>query len=76
MNAPQLDAPSTVSQKTRSLRLLFAGIACMVGAEAFCILGPLRYEKLVHIICHVIFLCGRTFVRGGSNITLARKMSG
>jgi len=39
-------------------RLLLAGVLCIFGGESFCILGPLRYEHLIHITCHAIFYSG------------------
>ena len=39
-------------------RLLVAGVLLIVGGEALCILGPLRYERLVHVICHVLLYSG------------------
>jgi len=33
-------------QSQTSRRLLLAGVACIFGGEAFCILGPLKYEVL------------------------------
>jgi len=40
------------------LALAFAGIAGILGGEAFCILGPIRYERFVYITCHAIFYIG------------------
>src|ERR1700760_624479 len=39
-------------------RLLLVGIACIFGSESLCILGPLRYEHWIHMICHAIFYSG------------------
>ena len=49
---------------TLVLRLVAIGAALIFGGEAFCILGPLRYETLVHLICHIALYCGMalTFV--------------
>jgi hypothetical protein len=33
----------------------------MVGGEAFCILGPLGYPHLVHVVCHAVFYAGMLF---------------
>ncbi len=44
--------------KRLQLRLLLAGIACMVGGEAFCLFGPFSDTRLVHVACHVVFYTG------------------
>jgi hypothetical protein len=33
----------------------------MVGRGAFCILGPLGYPHLVHVVCHAVFYAGMLF---------------
>jgi len=38
--------------------LLFAGVVCIFGGEALCILGPMRYERTVHMVCHSILYAG------------------
>jgi hypothetical protein len=43
-------------------RLVFLGIACIFGGEAFCLLGPMRYERLVHFSCHLVFYTGVALV--------------
>jgi len=34
------------------------GVACIFGGEALCLLGPIAYERQVHLICHVILYSG------------------
>ena len=34
------------------------GVLCVFGGEAFCILGPLQYERQIHVICHAILYAG------------------
>lgn len=34
------------------------GVACIFGGEALCLLGPLAYERQVHLICHAILYGG------------------
>jgi hypothetical protein len=38
--------------------LVLVGTACIIGGEALCLLGPMRYERIVHVICHVILYAG------------------
>ena len=38
--------------------LLLAGVVCIFGGEALCILGPLKYEHIVHVVCHTIIYAG------------------
>ena len=45
--------------------LLSVGVILIFGGEAFCILGPLRYERAVHIACHAIFYLGIVLVALG-----------
>jgi len=45
-------------RSTTSRRLLLAGIVCIFGGEALCILGPLKYEHVVHAVCHTILYAG------------------
>jgi hypothetical protein len=39
-------------------RLLAIGVLLIFGGEAFCVFGPLRYERVVHVVCHAIFYAG------------------
>lgn len=41
-----------------AVRLAVLGVLCIFGGEALCILGPLRYEQQIHVICHVILYAG------------------
>jgi hypothetical protein len=36
-------------------------VAFIFGGEAFCLLGPIRYERVVHFSCHVMFYTGIVF---------------
>ena len=42
--------------------LAFAGVVCIFGGEILCVAGPLRYERLVHLICHTIVYAGIALV--------------
>ena len=44
------------------VRLAVAGVVCIFGAEILCVAGPLRYERLVHLICHTILYAGIALV--------------
>ena len=48
------------------LRLVLAGVVCIFGGEAFCILGPLTYEHIVHISCHAVLYSGMILVGVGA----------
>jgi hypothetical protein len=45
-----------------------AGVAAIFGGEALCLLGPLRYEQEIHVICHVTFYAGVAIVVTASAI--------
>ena len=34
------------------------GVLCIFGGEAFCILGPLQYERQIDVVCHAILYAG------------------
>jgi hypothetical protein len=38
--------------------LVLVGASAIIGGEALCILGPLRYERLIHVACHAILYAG------------------
>jgi hypothetical protein len=38
--------------------LVLLGASGIVGGEALCILGPLRYEHVIHVVCHAIMYGG------------------
>ncbi len=40
------------------LRLLVAGVLLIFGGETFCLLGPMRFERLVHVLCHAVLYAG------------------
>ena len=44
------------SNRNGSLALI--GVLLIFGGEAFCLLGPLRFERVVHIACHAMFYTG------------------
>ena len=46
--------------------LAAAGVCCIFGGETFCIFGPLQYQDIIHIVCHVILYLGIGFVAGGA----------
>lgn len=46
--------------------LVLVGASCVVGGEALCLLGPLRYERIVHVICHAILYVGIASVALGA----------
>lgn len=46
----------------KETRLALAGVLLIVGGEAFCVLGPLRFERAVHLVCHAAFYCGIALV--------------
>jgi hypothetical protein len=39
-------------------RFLLAGVLGIFCGESFCILGPLRYERRIHVACHSILYSG------------------
>jgi len=43
-------------------RLVLLGVLFLFGGEAFCLLGPLRYERVVHYGCLAVFYAGAAFV--------------
>jgi hypothetical protein len=43
------------------------------GGEALCLLGPIRYERLVHVICHTTFYVGVMLVCLGAILHWAVK---
>ena len=52
-------------QESRSpvpLGLALAGVVFILGGEMLCIAGSLRYERLVHLICHTILYSGIALV--------------
>ena len=51
-----------------ALRLVAIGAALIFGGEAFCILGPLRYETIVHLTCHIALYSGMALAFVGAVI--------
>jgi peptidase E len=51
---------------TGTRRLLLTGILLIMGGETFCFLGPMRYERLVEILCHVVVYTGFVLVSLGA----------
>jgi hypothetical protein len=41
-----------------ALRAAATGVAFIFGGEALCVLGPMAYERQVHLICHAILYSG------------------
>jgi hypothetical protein len=54
-------------------QLVLLGVAFLFGGEAFCLLGPMRYERIVHFSCHAVFYAGVAFVCLGGIIHWATK---
>ena len=48
--------------KNPPVRIAVIGVLCIFGGETLCILGPLRYEQQVHVICHAILYAGAGLV--------------
>jgi len=38
--------------------LIGLGVLAIFGGEAFCILGPMRYQPVIHVVCHAILYSG------------------
>lgn len=66
--APQSERHSRVQQ-----RLVLLGVVLIFGGETFCLLGPMRYERVVHISCHAVFYTGIAFVCVGAVMHWAGK---
>jgi len=48
--------PTTRDQMSKMLLVL--GVVLIGGGEGLCIVGPLRYEHIIHITCHIILYSG------------------
>jgi hypothetical protein len=59
---------ATARGSTAGQRVVLTGVLCIIGGEAFCILGPLRYEQIVHITCHVVLYSGVVLVCVGAGL--------
>jgi len=58
------------------LRLALAGVVFIFGGEMLCIAGPLRYERLVHLICHTILYAGIALVFIAAGLHWAHRRRG
>ena len=58
------------------VRLALAGVVCIFGGEILCVAGPLRYEHLVHLICHTILYAGIGLVCLGAWLHWADRRQG
>jgi hypothetical protein len=68
-----------LQQDSRSpvpLGLAFAGVVCIFGGEILCITGPLRYERLVHLICHTMLYAGIALVCVAAGLRWADRRRG
>jgi hypothetical protein len=54
-------------------RLVLLGVVFLFGGEAFCLLGPIQYERVVHLSCHAVFYAGAAFVCLGAVMHSAAK---
>jgi hypothetical protein len=52
-------------------RFLLAGVLGIFCGESFCILGPLRYERRIHVACHSI-LCSGTLLPSSTPSVLSK----
>jgi hypothetical protein len=48
------DQPS----RNRAALVAAAGATMIIGGEALCVFGPLRYETVIHRVCHAILYAG------------------
>ena len=63
------DAPEPNEGRRLMLRpgfLVGTGVVFIFGGETFCILGPMRYEAVVHVVCHAILYSGMGLVGLGA----------
>ena len=47
-------------------RALVIGTLLIVGGELLCILGPLRYQRAIHLVCHALFYAGVGLAAAGA----------
>lgn len=57
----------------RAVSMATAGVLGIFGGEALCILGPLEYERQVHLVCHVILYGGIACVAGAAMMQWGRR---
>jgi hypothetical protein len=55
------------------LWLTFLDVIFIIGGETLCILGPIRYERIIHITCHTILYAGIGFVGLGAALHWRRQ---
>jgi hypothetical protein len=53
------------------LWLSLAGALCVFGGELLCLLGPLHYQRLVHLVCHGILYAGMALVAVAAGLRVA-----
>jgi len=58
------------------LRLALAGTVLIFGGEIFCLVGPLRYERIVHLSCHAMLYGGVVLVGLGAALHWRRRFRG
>jgi hypothetical protein len=46
------------SRNRAALVAAAAGATMIIGGEALCVFGPLRYETVIHRVCHAILYAG------------------
>lgn len=54
--------PSWSAAGRAAIAMALAGVGLILGGEALCILGPLRYERLIGRVCHGMFYAGAALV--------------
>ena len=80
-NQPRMEStrPDTRQEERRSrlpLRRVLTGITFIFGGEIFCLVGPLRYERIVHVSCHTILYAGITLVCVDAGLYWADRLRG
>jgi hypothetical protein len=62
------------TQNSRVLTVIaLAGVLCIFGGEMFCILGPMRFEREVHLACHAILYSGIALVSSSAAVYWRRR---
>jgi len=70
------DAPEPNEGRRLMLRpglLVGTGVVFIFGGETFCILGPMRYEAVMFVVCHAILYSGMSLVGLGAVLHWASK---
>lgn len=57
-----METPPPNGRSTLPRTLLVVGVLCIFGGESFCIFGPIRYQQLIHVVCHIILYSGIALV--------------